>query len=55
MPEISLCLFDLKMLFNLFPKQDKFLQEQISDYERRTQEDMAENRQRLFADFGYGD
>ncbi len=53
MPEISLCLFDLEHLFKLFPKEDKELRQRVLDYERKTQEDMAENRYRLFKDFGY--
>lgn len=53
MPEISLCLFDLKQLLKLFPKQDKDLRQKIIDYEQKTQENMAENRLNLFKDFGY--
>lgn len=53
MPEISLCIFDLKQLFKLFPKQDKELRQKIIDYEQKTQEDMARNRLNLFSDFGY--
>ena len=44
MPEISLCLFDLKQLLKLFPKQDKELRRKILD---------SENRLNLFKDFGY--
>lgn len=53
MPEISFCLFDLKQLFKLFPKQDRELKKQIEEYERKTQEDMAENRVKLFSQYGY--
>lgn len=53
MPEISLCLFDLEQLFRLFPKEDKELRKKILEYENKAQEDMAENRYRLFKDFGY--
>lgn len=53
MPEISLCLFDLKQLLRLFPKQDKELRRKILDYEQKAQENMAENRLNLFKDFGY--
>ena len=53
MPEISLCLFDLKQLLRLFPKQDKELRRKILDYEQKDQENMAENRLNLFKDFGY--
>ena len=53
MPEISLCLFDLKQLLRLFPKQDKEVRRKILDYEQKAQENMAENRLNLFKDFGY--
>ena len=53
MPEISLCLFDLKQLLRLFPKQDKELRRKILDYEQKAQENMAENRLNLFKDCGY--
>jgi hypothetical protein len=53
MPEISLFLFDLEQLFKLFPKQDGQLKDKIQEYEQKTQEDMAENRVKLFAEFGY--
>lgn len=53
MPEISLCLFDLGQLCKLFPKEDKELRKKILEYEQKTRENMAENRYRLFKDFGY--
>lgn len=53
MPEISLFLFDLEQLFKLFPKGDRQLRDKILEYEQKTQEDMAENRIKLFAEFGY--
>ena len=53
MPEISLCVFDLKQLLKLFPKENKELRQKILDYEQKAQEDMAKNRMKLFADFGY--
>ena len=53
MPEISLFLFDLEQLMKLFPKQDRQLRDKILEYEQKTQEDMAENRVKLFAEFGY--
>ncbi len=53
MPEISFCLFDLKQLFRLFPKHDRELEEQIDNYERTAQECMAENRVKLFSQYGY--
>ncbi len=53
MPEISLCLFDLSQWFKLFPKEDKNLREKILEYEQRTQQDMAQNRLKLFSEYGY--
>ncbi len=53
MPEISMFLFDLKQLFKLFPKEDKELQRKIQEYEQQTQADMAQNRLKLFSEFGY--
>lgn len=53
MPEISLFLFDLEHLFKLFPKQNNNFKEKILEYEQKTQEDMAENRVKLFSEFGY--
>ena len=53
MPEISLFLFDLEQLFKLFPKEDRQLRDKILEYEQKTQEDMAENRVKLFSEFGY--
>ena len=48
MPEISLFLFDLKQLLQLFPKENKELKAKIMDYETKTQETMALNREKLF-------
>lgn len=48
MPEISLFLFDLKQLLQLFPKENKELKAKIMDYETKTQEAMALNREKLF-------
>ncbi len=53
MPEISLFLFDLEQLFKLFPKEDRQLKDKILEYEQQTQETMAENRIKLFSDYGY--
>lgn len=53
MPEISLFLFDLEQLFKLFPKRDRQLGDKIQEYEQQTQQDMAENRLKLFSEYGY--
>ena len=53
MPEISMFLFDLNMLFKLFPKEDRVFKQKIEEYEQQTQVDMAQNRIKLFSEFGY--
>ena len=53
MPEISLFLFDLDQLFRLIPKRDRQLEDKIQEYEHQTQQDMAENRLKLFSEYGY--
>jgi hypothetical protein len=50
MPEISVFFFDLRQLFLLFPKADKELENKIKEYEDQLEEDMAQNRMRLFAE-----
>ena len=53
MPEISFCLFDLNYLFKLFPRENKELNEKLSEYENYTQQVMEENRTKLFNEFEY--
>ena len=48
MPEISFFLFDLTQLFKLFPKENSEIKEQILNYEKQAEENMAENRLKLF-------
>ena len=48
MPEISMFFFDLKQLLLLFPKQNKEFNDKIREYEAQLEEDMAQNRMRLF-------
>lgn len=50
MPEISFFFFDLQQLFRLFPKQDKDLKQKIHEYEMQLEEDMAQNRVKLFSE-----
>ncbi len=50
MPEISFFLFDLQQIFKLFPKEDKELKQKIREYEMQLEEDMAQNRSRLFVE-----
>lgn len=53
MPEINVFLFDLYYLFKLFPFWENDLDQDIEDYETKTQEDMAQIRVNLFSEFGY--
>jgi hypothetical protein len=48
MPEISFFFFDLQQIFRLFPKEDKEFKQKIHEYEMQLEENMAENRIRLF-------
>lgn len=50
MPEISVFFFDLKQLLRLFPKADREFENKIKEYEQQLEEDMAQNRMRLFAE-----
>jgi len=50
MPEISVFFFDLKQLFKLFPKPNREFENKIKEYEQQLEEDMAQNRMRLFAE-----
>jgi hypothetical protein len=50
MPEISVFFFDLKQLFRLFPKANKEFDRKIKEYEEQLEEDMAQNRMKLFAE-----
>ena len=49
MPEISFFIFDLTQIFKLFPKFDNEFNKKIREYEKKLEEDMAQNRMRLFA------
>lgn len=53
MPEIYEMFFNLSELFRLLPKEDNEVEEQIKHYENKLAQDMAENRIRLFGDYGY--
>lgn len=49
MPEISFFIFDLTQIFKLFPKVDSEYNKKIREYEEKLEQDMAQNRMRLFA------
>lgn len=48
MPEIYTLFFDLGALLKLFPKKDSEFLKKLAEYEQKTQEDMAQNRLKLF-------
>lgn len=54
MPEIDFCLFDLSKILILFPREDKELRERVLEYEKKAQQDMEQNRWKLFNEFDYG-
>ena len=54
MPEIDFCLFDLSKILILFPRENKELRERVLEYEKKAQQDMEQNRWKLFNEFGYG-
>ncbi len=49
MPEISVFFFDLTQIFKLFPKTNREFKQKIKDYEQQLEQDMAQNRMKLFA------
>ncbi len=53
MPEIYEMFFGLSELFRFFPLQDSTVNEQIAEYETELAQKMAQNRIRLFGDYGY--
>lgn len=53
MPEISFCLFDLRYLFKLFPKSDCEFDEKLKNFENSIEEEMVQNRNKLFAEYDY--
>lgn len=48
MPEIYTFFFDLGALLKLFPQKDTEFLRKLAEYEEKVQEDMAQNRLRLF-------
>lgn len=53
MPEIYAMFFNLSELLKFMPKEDNELNEKIEEYEAKIALDMAENRIRLFSEYGY--
>lgn len=53
MPEISFCLFDLKYLFKLFPKEIFEFRDNMHNFETKLEEEMAANREKLFEQYAY--
>lgn len=53
MPEIYECFYGLSHLFNFFINNDKEFIEEFKNFEEKTQQEMAENRLKLFTDYGY--
>ena len=53
MPEIYEMIINFSELFKLLPHQDTDIKEEINRYEAQLERDMAENRIRLFGEYGY--
>lgn len=53
MPEIYEMIFNISELFRFLPKEDNEFTQQIEHYESQLERDMAQNRVRLFGDYGY--
>ena len=50
MPEIYECFFGLSQLIKLFVSEDKAF---LKEFEERTEKEMAQNRLKLYTDYGY--
>ena len=53
MPEIYECFFGLAQLAKLFTLEDKSFLKEFEAFEERTEQEMAQNRIKLYTDYGY--
>ena len=53
MPEIFECFFNLGELLRLIPTENINMDREIQEYENKTLDDMAQNRIKLFEQYGY--
>lgn len=53
MPEIYECFYGLAQLSKLFSSEDRTFLKELKEFEQKTELEMAENRLKLFTDYGY--
>jgi hypothetical protein len=53
MPEVYECFFGLAQLAKLFVSEDKTFLKELKEFEDRTGKEMAQNRLKLYTDYGY--
>ena len=53
MPEIYEMFINLSELLRLIPRKDEELKEKIEQYENKLEKNMAQNRLKLFSEYGY--
>ena len=53
MPEIYECFYGLAQLTRLFTSEDKSFLEALKEFERKSEIEMAQNRLKLYTDYGY--
>ena len=53
MPEVYECFFGLAQLAKLFVSEDKTLLKDLKEFEEKTEKEMAQNRLKLYTDYGY--
>ena len=55
MPEVYECFFGLAQLAKLFVSEDKTFLKELKEFELKTEREMAQNRLKLYTDYGYTD
>ena len=53
MPEIYECFYGLAQLTKLFATEDKSFLQALKEFERKSEIEMAQNRLKLYTDYGY--
>ena len=53
MPEIYECFFGLAHFAKLFASEDKSFLQALKEFERKNEIEMAQNRLKLYTDYGY--
>lgn len=53
MPEVYECFYGLAQLAKLFVSDDKTFLKELKEFETKTEQEMAQNRLKLYTDYGY--